>query len=281
MTRTGLDKQLFALRSPPPQRLALPGRGEYRLKRVFKHDFFAATCLYQAVGEADVRQIVVKYTRTQPFCGLPMEWLARWMRRHEADIYRSLEGLEGIPRHLGEVGRDGYAIEYVDAAPLDHLQTPPRGFFDRLLELMRRIHSRGVAYTDANKRSNILVRPDGSPVLVDYQISIRRRDNWPWPLRTISRWTFAYIAERDIYHVLKHKRRMAPDELTDEEEVLSRSRGGLHRLHRKLSKGWRHLRRGFLRKRHRRGWLRSPTAEMEDHHQPEKSTWRNGEGPAD
>ncbi|MFW6065598.1 MAG: hypothetical protein ACOC9S_02145 [Planctomycetota bacterium] len=277
MTRSGLDKQLFALRSPPPARVMLTGRGEYRLKRVFKHDFFAATCLYQAVGEADVPRIVIKYVRSQPFFGLPMEWLARWMREHEAAVYRSLEGLKGVPRHLGEIGRDGYAIEYIDAVPLDHLRTPPEGFFERLLELMRQVHARGVAYTDANKRSNILVRDDGAPALVDYQISFRRRDDWPWPLRSVSRWAFAYVAERDIYHILKHKRRMAPRELTAEEEIISRRRGGLHRLHRKLSKSWRHLRRGFLRKRHDKGLLKSPTAEMEDHHQPEKSTWRDSE----
>jgi hypothetical protein len=255
--------------------VTVPGRGAYRLRRVFKHDFFAATCLYEGAGSADPPRIVVKYARTQPFCGLPMEWLARLMREHEAAVYHALENLEGVPAHLGQVGADGYAIEYVEAAPLDHLDAPPEGFFDRLRALMERIHARGVAYTDANKRSNILVRPDGRPVLVDYQISFRRRDDLPVPLRWLSRRLFAYVAERDIYHVLKHKRRMAPGELTDEEEALSRRRGGLHRVHRRLTKGWRHVRRGLLRRLHRKGTLQSPTAEMEDHHQPEKATWRD------
>lgn len=276
MTRPG-NKQMFALRSPPPMRVTLPGRGKYRLKRVFKHDFFAATCLYESTCPAETPSVVVKYARTQPFCGVPMRWLARWMREHEAAIYRSLEGLEGVPSYVGMIGEAGYAIEYIDAAPLDHLESPPEGFFDRLLKLMQQIHSRGVSYTDANKRSNILVRPDGRPALVDYQISFRRRDDWPWPLRNISRGIFAYVAERDIYHLLKHKRRMAPQDLKAEEEELSYRRGGLHRLHRKLSKSWRRLRRSFLRRQHGKGLLKSPTADMEDHHQPEKSTWRDSE----
>ena len=37
----------FALSSPPPGVIELAGLS-YRLVRVFKHDFFAATCLYES-----------------------------------------------------------------------------------------------------------------------------------------------------------------------------------------------------------------------------------------
>jgi hypothetical protein len=74
---------------------------------------------------------------------------------------------------------------------------------------------------------------------------------------------------------MKHKRRLAPNELAPEEEALSRRRTGLHALHRKLTKPWRALRRRFLRRQHASGRLKSPTAELEDHHQPEKATWRD------
>lgn len=275
MKRNRLNSTMFALRRPPPQEVELAGRGRYRLVRVFKHDFFAATCLYESVEPADPPRVVVKYARSQPFLGLPTDWLARLMRSRESGVYRALEGVEGVPRYLGAAGRTGYAIEYVDATPLDHLDAPPAGFFDRLRKVMEAIHARGVAYTDANKRSNILVRSDGRPVLVDYQLAFRRRDDWPWPLGALLRRAFEYVADKDIYHVLKHKRRMAPQELTEEERVLSRRRSGLHSLHRKLAKAWRRVRRAFLRSQHRKGALRSPTEELEDHHQPEKATWRD------
>jgi hypothetical protein len=266
---------MFALPGPPPETIEVSGEN-YRCVRVFKHDFFAATCLYGALrpGVA-MDRLVVKFSRMQPFLGIGFQWYAHWMRRHEAGIYHALEGLAGVPRWAGHVGENGYAIEYIDAKPLDHLPKPPPGFFDRLVDLMQQIHQRGVAYCDANKRSNILVGPCGEPYLVDYQISFRTRDNWPGPFRWLLARAVRYVAQRDLYHLYKHKRRLMPEELTQQEDALSRKRTGLHWLHRKITKPWRSLRRGLLRKEHRAGRLKSPTDALEDHDQPEKATWRD------
>ena len=267
---------MFAVKAPPPETIELAG-ATYRLVRVFKHDFWAVTCLYEADGSAEISKVVVKCGRTQPFCGLPLEWYARLLRGHEEAIYKALTGVPGVPRWAGRVGRHGYAIEYIEGKPLDHLSRPPPGFFDRLRELFDAVHARGVAYTDSNKRSNILVGPAGRPYLIDYQISIRRRDDLPWPLRAIIRRVIEYMAGKDIYHLYKHKRRICPEELTEEEAALSRRRTGLHLIHRKLAKPYRAVRRRFLRSQHEKGRLVSPSAHLEDHYQPEKSTWR-GDG---
>jgi len=273
MTAKRHNTQMFALRCPPPQRITVAGR-EYMLVRVFKHDFWAATCLYEASVAADYRRIVVKFGRSQAFWGLPLGCYARLLLAHERDIYTVLAGVEGVPRWAGEVGREGFAIEYVQADPLDHLERPPEGFFERLRDLFDAIHARGVAYCDANKRSNILVAADGRPYLVDFQIAVRRQDDWPWPLRPVVAAAVRYLAAKDLYHLYKHKRRLAPHELTSDEDALSRRRSGLHRLHRKLTKPYRGLRRWFLRRQYAKGALQSPTAELEDHHQPEKDSWR-------
>lgn len=270
------NTQMFALSQPPPERIELDGRS-YRLTRVFKHDFFAATCLYESGEAAPMPRVVVKIGRSRDFCGLPMAWLGLFMRAHEGAIYKALKGVEGIPRWVGGFGQCGYAIEYVDAKPLDHLPSPPPGFFDQLRRIFDQIHARGVAYCDANKRSNILVGADGKPFLIDYQLSIRTRDDFPWPLRAIVRRAVNYIADKDIYHLYKHKRRLSPQELTPQEDELSRRRGGAHALHRKITKHWRTVRRWFLRGQFEKGKLISPTAGLEDHYQPEKETWRKGE----
>ena len=267
------NPQMFAFSRPPPEQIQIAGRA-YRLVRVFKHDFWAATCLYETSGEAEFPRLVVKRGRMQPFCGLPLGWYGRWLAAHEEGIYRLLEGVEGVPRWVGRLGEAGFAIEFIEAKPLDHLDKPPDGFFDRLREVFYEIHGRGVAYCDANKRSNILVTDDGRPFLVDFQISIRERSDWPWPLRQIVRRVVAYLAGKDLYHIYKHKRRLAPQELRPDEAALSVKRSGLHWLHRKLTKPYRSLRRKFLQKLFAKGALRSPTAELEDHYQPEKQTWR-------
>ena len=281
MRRKSRNTQMFALPQPPPQTLRLAGRN-YRLAGVFKHDFFAATCLYElsaapsgasSVAAAHDR-IVVKFGRSQVFVGLPMDWYARLMRDHEEAIYRRLGGLAGVPKWVGRVEPLAYAIEHIDGRPLDHVDVPPEGFFDRLREILDAVHARGVAYCDANKRSNILVTPAGQPYLVDFQISMGRRDDLPWPIRSIAAAIVRYFARRDIYHLYKHKRRLCPDRLRADEEALSRHRSFLHVVHRKLTKPWRHLRRWFLRGQYQAGRLQSPTADLEDHHQPEKEAWR-------
>ena len=270
------NTQMFALPHRPPAWVDLPG-GRYRLEKVFKHDFFAATCLYElasARGADALRRVVVKFGRTQPFCGLPCLWLSELLRAHERDLYAAMAGVRGVPRWAGEFAPAGYAVEYIDARPLDHLDAPPAGLFDRLRTLFDTIHARGIGYADANKRSNILVTDAGEAYLIDYQISVRRRDDWPWPLRAILRSVVAYLQRSDLYHLYKHKRRLVPGELTSEEDALSRRRGWLHTLHRRLTDPWRALRRWFLRAQYRSGRLESPTATLEDHRQPEKETWR-------
>ncbi|MHC4982813.1 MAG: protein kinase family protein [Planctomycetota bacterium] len=264
---------MFALASPPAATVELPG-ATYRLARVFKHDFFAATCLYEAARPADAAKIVVKYMRTRAFLGLPMGWAGRLLAEREQAAYAALAGLEGVARWLGRVGQAALAVGYVKGRPLDQANSPPPGFFDRLRELFDGMHARGVAYGDANKRSNIIVSADGRPFLVDFQLSVRRRDDLPWPLDAIVRGVVRYMAGRDIYHLYKHKRRMSPSELTDEELVLSRRRGALHSLHRHLAGPWRFVRRRLLRRLNRKGKLISPTEHLEDHYQPEKAAWR-------
>ncbi len=277
MPKTRNNTQLFALASSPPEILKLKA-GQYRLVKVFKHDFYAATCLYEAAGQAGIPKIVVKFGRAQLFCGLDLSWMGNFLRKREKSIYKAIAGIDGVPRWVESFGDTGYAIEYVQGHPLDHVTKPPAGFFDELRKLFDAIHSRGVAYSDANKRSNIIVGADGKPYLVDYQISVRRRKDWPWPFCVIVDKIVDYMIAKDIYHLYKHKRRISPAQLTPEEDALSRKRSGIHLIHRKLTKPYRALRRGFLKKKFQDGSLVSPTIELEEHHQPEKVTWRNEKG---
>lgn len=180
-----------------------------------------------------------------------------------------MSGMSGVPTFIGKLSPTCFAMEFIDGKPLDHHEKPPVGFFDKLREIFGQMHARGIAYVDANKRSNIIVRPDGTPVVIDFQISLRKKSS------TMILWPFIkYMQSKDIYHMLKHKRRMSPEELTEEELLLSTKRSGLHWLHRKLTKPYRALRRGYLNKKFREGQLISPTADLETHHQPEKDSWR-------
>ena len=275
MSRRSHNTQMFALPQGPPRQVT--AGVTYALSRVFKHDFFAATCLYESADAAEAPKIIVKFGRQQGFCGLPLAWLGEWSARHEESIYRALAGAAGVPRWMGCVECGGYAIEFIDGRPLDHQPPPPKGFFDKLRDIFDALHARGVAYCDANKRSNILIDPQGRPWLIDYQLAFLGPRKWPWLVRPIVRAAFEYMCGKDIYHLYKHKRRIAPDELTSEEEAISRKRHGWHLVHRKFTKSYRAARRVFLKQQHEAGQLVSPTAEQEDHHQPEKDSWRKAD----
>jgi hypothetical protein len=268
------NRQMFALPESPADRLTIAG-ASYRLVRVFKHDFWAATSLYEACETgAAFPKVVVKFGRLTSFAGLALDWYGQFVQEHEEAIYACLAGIPGVPRWLGKIGKTGYAIEYMDGLPLDHVPVPPPGWFERMRALLDAVHNRGVAYCDANKRSNMLVGAGGEAILVDYQISLRPRPDLPWPLRNMTASFIRYMRAKDIYHLYKHKRRMAPQELTTEEESLSRGRSGFHGLHRKLTKPYRALRRRLLSRLYRSGRLVSPTEALETHYMPEKASWQ-------
>ncbi len=270
------NTQLFALPEPPPYRLTVGGRG-YRLLKVFKHDFFAATTLYEATGAGDPPdRLVVKFSRVQDFCGLPGAWLGRALRKREQRFHRRADGIAGVQRWVAQLSDTAYALEFIEGRTLDTFEAPPRPgeFFDALRAMLEALHERGAAYGDLNKRSNILVTPEGRPGLIDFQIAVvhDRQANRLW--RWLSRRWVAYLQRMDLYHLYKHKRRMAREHLRPEEEALSHRRGTIIQLHRHLVTPIRRLRRAVLTRWHRAGKLVSPSAHLEDHHQPEKATWR-------
>jgi len=203
---------LFALGADGlPESVNIAGRTFHRIS-IFKHDFFAATGLY----EADGRRAVVKFGRAAPLLGLPLAWLGRLMVHHEARLYELVNGLPGIPAYLGRVSPCGFAHDFADGRDLRRDDRPDDDFFPRLERLIAAIHARNIAYVDLEKRENVLLGADQAPHLIDFQIS------WHWPDRSggqtaIARRALAVLQASDRYHLYKHWRRHRPDQLTAEQ----------------------------------------------------------------
>lgn len=239
----GLAYALRALgRGRLPEQVDLAD-GQYVLQQTIKHDFFAVTGFYV---RADGRRAVVKVGRTASLAGVPLEWVGRWLCGRELWFYQQLADLPNVPRVLGRVGRTGFAHEYVEGRPLSKDHPVPDGFFNQLQELMATLHRRRIAYVDTNKPQNILLGEDGRPHLIDFQISWSAR-RW----NPISRWWLGRLRRADLYHILKHKRRMRPDELTDAERRIAWRKSPMIRLHRVVFKPY------FLVRRWMMGKLRS------------------------
>jgi len=248
--RLSLGYHLYACgRAGMPEQLQISGTTYYR-RRIFKHDFFAATGMYERNGspasEAFPRRIVLKLGRQQNFLGLPMQWLGRAATEREFDNLRRLSGIAGVPKLIGRCGNTGFAYEYIEGRSLDDCSDIPDGFFDRLRELLDQVHRRNVVYLDLNKRGNILVGDDGRPYLIDFQISVHISNEAMAVVRVLER-MLKSLQSCDVYHLFKHKRKLRPEDLTPEEKELSYRVSRHIQLHRKVARPLTNLRRGLLK----------------------------------
>jgi len=223
--------------------------GRYNHLRTFKHDFFAATGLYDGPSG----RIILKIGRTVPAFGLPLAWIGRRLADREVTLYQQVDDLAGVPKCLGRWSDTGFAHAYVEGHPLQRHEWVNDGFFSQLSALIDELHRRDIAYVDLEKRENILVDDRGHPCLIDFQIS------WQWPKTGkrgglkglipgwLGRFILARLQSGDRYHLLKHQRRHRPDTLTPEQLAASRRGGPGITLHRLVARPLTLLRRRILK----------------------------------
>jgi hypothetical protein len=231
-----------------PETLDLDGV-HWKLIRTHKHDFWAVTGFYE--NDAGTRA-VLKMGRVEPFCGVPMEFIGRWLCRRELRFYSRLADLPNVPAILGRVGATGFLHEFAPGQPLSRERPVPDGFFDQLLDLMHELHARDIAYVDANKPENILLGDNQLPHLIDFQISA---DLIELGNNRLTRWFLRRLKRADIYHVLKHKRRMRPDELTEDQRRIVERRSAFIRAHRIITWPYFKLRRTTFKRLRESGRL--------------------------
>lgn len=231
-----------------PPAIQLEG-GQYRLVQTVKHDFYAATGFYE---NHKGHRVVLKVSRTEEFAGFPLHLLGEFLCRREARFYSRLCDVAGIPRLLGTWGQSGLVLEYVPGQTLCACDKVPDGWFSRLQGLFEQVHLHDIAHVDANKTQNILVGDDGKPYLIDFQISYSLADFGDFWL---SRRLLRHLQGSDIYHILKHKRRRRPDELTRAEREQSLRMSLPIRMHRLLLKFYWAFRRPTLQRMRQAGQL--------------------------
>jgi hypothetical protein len=127
--------------------------------------------------------------------------------RREAGALARLGGLAG-PRLLAR-GNGFLVRSWIDGLPM-HLARPAgeRGYFQDAKRMLFAMHRAGVVHNDLAKEQNWLRDSKGRPRLTDFQLAYtaRRRGR-----------LFRIAAHEDLRHLLKHKRKYAPDALTARE----------------------------------------------------------------
>ncbi|WP_419190286.1 hypothetical protein [Saltatorellus ferox] len=128
-----------------------------------------------------------------------------------------LAALRSMPTRRGFVPRpkDVFLRPFAEGLPLHRATHLPRDFFTLLEEAARELHGAGVCHNDLHKEQNIVVAPDGRPVLIDFQLATLH------PRRPTSgiegRWFVARCRD-DLRHIQKHRRRYTRDGRGPEEE---------------------------------------------------------------
>jgi len=144
-------------------------------------------------------------------------WWSRMLARHlfkrEARALKAAPA--GVAPTLLYVGRDRLARAFIDGVAL-HIARPvgDHAFFRSAKVTLRKLHRAGICHNDLAKEQNWLRTPDGRACLTDFQLSM---------LFTRRSKLFRVAAYEDLRHLLKHKRRYAPEALTPaEKRVLAR-----------------------------------------------------------
>ena len=130
----------------------------------------------------------------------------------------AVAGTLGIAPPLLFAGRHVLVRGWIDGVPL-HIAKPhgDAAYFRSAKAALRKLHRAGIAHNDLAKEQNWLYGQDdghGRACLTDFQLAacFRRRNA-----------LFRLARYEDLRHLLKHKRRYAPDALTAaERRVLAR-----------------------------------------------------------
>ena len=181
--------------------------------RVLKQDLFGKVTLRSAGGKT----VIVRDVAAAHWS---LRWLARRLMRREASVLACLEHIDGVPRVLRLEG-NSLTRSFIDGAPMHVAKPAEPAWFNAAAALLRQLHRAGVVHNDLAKEPNILVRDDGRPAFVDFQIASysRRRGR-----------LFRIAGREDIRHLLKHKRTYCVDHLTERERSILANPSPLSRL---------------------------------------------------
>ncbi len=182
--------------------------GRWRTNVVLKRDVFST--IERGVFVTDESEIDAVLRRIDEVPWWTFGIASHFLRR-EARALAIAGGLDLAPPLLF-AGRRVLVRGWIDGLPLQIAKpTGDRAYFRSAKRALRRLHRAGVSHNDLAKEQNWLRTPDGRAMLTDFQLAtcFSRRGR-----------IFRLAAYEDLRHLLKHKRRYAPDSLTAAERKM-------------------------------------------------------------
>jgi hypothetical protein len=190
--------------------------GRWHSGTVLKRDVFSTIERGRFRTESGDVDAVLRRLDEVPWWSRPLAY--ELFRREKKALARAKP--LGVAPPLLLAGRRALVRGWIDAVPL-HIAKPhgDAGYFRSAKAALRALHRAGIAHNDLAKEQNWLYAQDnvsghGRAYLTDFQLAacFRRRGH-----------LFRIACYEDLRHLLKHKRRYAPDALTAaERRVLAR-----------------------------------------------------------
>lgn len=113
-------------------------------------------------------------------------FIGPFLIRRELAALSRLKNINGIAGRAFRIDRSAMAMEFLEGDSLERI-APERitvEYLRQLEDLISVMHSRGVVHLDLRGLGNVLVRPDGTPGLIDFQAAMCT-NHWPKGLRRI------------------------------------------------------------------------------------------------
>ncbi len=167
------------------------------------------------VVETDGGRIVVKDFRNSDF--LFRTIVGPILIRREYGALRKLMGVTGIPALVAKIDRYAIAIEHVSGISLDKRPSSdiPNEFYSELRRVIDDMHAHGVAHCDLRSRGNVMLGDDGKPYVIDFGACVFRGRG----LNPFIKWLFSQFVLADCNAVLRIKKRMSPQLLSESERI--------------------------------------------------------------
>lgn len=115
-------------------------------------------------------------------------FIGPFLIRRELAALSRLKNINGIAGRAFRIDRSAMAVEFLEGDSLERI-APERitvEYLRQLEDLISVMHSRGVVHLDLRGLGNVLVRPDGTPGLIDFQAAMCT-NHWPKGLAAHSR----------------------------------------------------------------------------------------------
>ncbi|THH36655.1 serine/threonine protein kinase [Aliishimia ponticola] len=177
---------------------------DFEAETVLKRDEFSETVLGHRRSNPS-EKLVLRRLDTVPWY---FRALSQWLARREVRGLKAVQRIEGAP-DLIDADTSGILRVWTPGTPLQLARPADAKWYHDAKRVLREMRRAGITHNDLAKPQNWLMLPDGRAGVIDFQLAhvYRRKGK-----------IFRIAAREDLRHLLKQKRRYAPDLLTPSEK---------------------------------------------------------------